>query len=103
MPAMSPSPDFVLAVDFGGTKLDVATAAPAGRIPTAAPRPTAARDARILPAERLDTDAAGGAEQAVERALATARRLRDATALQTGGTLVAARAPRPGPRAAHPH
>jgi glucokinase len=81
MPAMSPSPDFVLAVDFGGTKLDVATAA---------------LDGRILTAERLDTDAAGGAEQAVERALATARRLRDATALQTGGTLVAAGASSPG-------
>lgn len=75
------SPDFVLAIDFGGTKLDVATAA---------------LDGRILLAQRLETEAAGGAEQAVERALSAARALRDATASQTGGLLLAAAAASPG-------
>ena len=75
------SPDFVLAVDFGGTKLDVATATLAGD---------------VLRSQRLDTDAASGAEQAVERALAAARALRDATTAQTGGVLVAAGAASPG-------
>jgi glucokinase len=80
--ALSPSSsDFVVAVDFGGTKLDVATAT---------------LDGRIVLAQRLDTDAAGGAEQAVDRALATARALSETTAGQTGGRLVAAGAASPG-------
>jgi len=81
MSATPPPPDFVLALDFGGTKVDVATATP---------------DGRILATERLETDAARGAEQALERALDTARALRDATAAATGGALLAAAAASPG-------
>jgi glucokinase len=77
----SPAPDFVVAVDFGGTKLDVATAA---------------LDGRVLETRRLETDAAGGAEQAVARALDCARALSAATAQATGGALVAAAASSPG-------
>jgi glucokinase len=74
-------PDFVVAVDFGGTKLDVATAT---------------LDGRILATERLRTDAAGGADQAVDRALDCARELCVTTARSTGGRLVAAGASSPG-------
>src|SRR4051812_30757928 len=81
MPEPFLSEDFVLAVDFGGTKLDVATAT---------------LDGRILAAQRLETDAGAGAEQAVARALDTGRTLRSATAAQTGGALVAAAASSPG-------
>ncbi|HEY4098016.1 MAG TPA: ROK family protein [Baekduia sp.] len=81
MPA-SPSPTgFVLAIDFGGTKLDVATATLDGRIATT---------------RRLATDAAGGADQAVARALDCARSLIAETAAETGGRLVAAGAASPG-------
>src|SRR4051794_17179409 len=73
--------DFVVAIDFGGTKLDVATAK---------------LDGEILATERLGTDAADGAEQAVERALATARTLAAQAARTTGGRLVAAGAASPG-------
>jgi glucokinase len=52
----------VLALDFGGTKVDVATAT---------------SDGRILAAERISTDASLGAEQVVERAIAAARDLVD--------------------------
>jgi glucokinase len=76
-----PSPDFVLAVDFGGTKLDVATAT---------------LDGRILAVERLETEAANGAEQAVTRALACARTLSEAAAATTGGRLLTAAASSPG-------
>jgi glucokinase len=76
-----PTPDFVVAIDFGGTKLDVATA----RL-----------DGGVLATQRLDTDAAGGAEQAVARALECARALAERTAEQTGGALVAAAASSPG-------
>jgi glucokinase len=81
MPDASPSPDFVVAIDFGGTKLDVATAG---------------LDGEVLATERLHTDAAGGAEQAVGRALDCARALAGTTASATGGTLVAAAASSPG-------
>jgi glucokinase len=81
MAALSPTPDFVVAIDFGGTKLDVATAT---------------LDGEILATERLDTDAADGAEQAVQRALTTARALAAAAATTTGGRLVAAGAASPG-------
>jgi glucokinase len=77
----SPSAGFVVAIDFGGTKLDVATAS---------------IDGEILASERLQTDAAGGADQAVERALDAARALCDATAETTGGRLLAAGASSPG-------
>jgi glucokinase len=81
MTVPSPSPDFVLAIDFGGTKLDVATAT---------------LDGDVLLSQRLETDAAGGADQAVDRALDVARALRDASAAQTGGRLAAAGAASPG-------
>jgi glucokinase len=81
MAGRSPSPDFVLALDFGGTKIDVATAA---------------LDGEILATERLETDAPAGAAQAVERALDRARALRAATAATTGGRCVAAGAASPG-------
>ena len=55
----------VLALDFGGTKVDVATAT---------------SDGRILAAERISTDASLGAEQVVERAIAAARGLVDGDA-----------------------
>jgi glucokinase len=81
MATASSSPDFVVAIDFGGTKLDVATAG---------------LDGTIVATVRLVTDAAGGAEQAVERALACARDLAETTAEATGGDLVAAAASSPG-------
>src|SRR4051794_19029628 len=81
MPDALTTSDFVVAVDFGGTKLDVATAT---------------LDGRLLAGERLETDAAAGADQAVDRALACARALRDATEELTGGRLVAAAASSPG-------
>jgi glucokinase len=76
----SPS-DFIVAVDFGGTKLDVATAT---------------LDGRIVAGDRLETDAQRGAEQAVERALRCARELSETTAATTGGRLLAAAAASPG-------
>jgi glucokinase len=82
---VSPGPDrssgFVVAVDFGGTKLDVATAT---------------LDGRLLAVERLDTEAANGAEQAVTRARACARARVAAAAATTGGRLLAAAASSPG-------
>jgi glucokinase len=74
-------PDFVVALDFGGTKLDVATAS---------------LDGEILGTERLDTDAPAGAQQALDRALASARDLIATTATTTGGRCVAAGAASPG-------
>jgi glucokinase len=79
--ASDPPTPFVVAIDFGGTKLDVATAT---------------LDGRILAAERLDTDAPRGAEQAVTRALDRARALGEAAAATTGGRLLAAAASSPG-------
>jgi glucokinase len=80
-PASDHPSDFVVAVDFGGTKLDVATAGLNGR---------------LLAVERLETEASNGAEQAVERALACARTLSEAAAATTGGRLLAAGASSPG-------
>jgi glucokinase len=77
----TPSSDFVVAIDFGGTKLDVATATV---------------DGQIIATERLQTEAAGGADQAVERALDSARSLCERTAVTVGGRLVAAGASSPG-------
>jgi glucokinase len=81
MSASSPSSDFVVAIDFGGTKLDVATATV---------------DGRVVTTQRLWTEASGGADQAVERALECGRALSEATAATTGGRLVAAGASSPG-------
>jgi glucokinase len=80
--SLPPSPtDFILALDFGGTKVDVATAT---------------LDGRILTTQRLQTEAAGGADQAVQRALTCARALSDATAATTGGRPIAAGVSSPG-------
>jgi glucokinase len=68
---------FVLALDFGGTKIDVGTA----RV-----------DGELIHSERIDTLAAKGAVQAVERALAAAR----AVAERTEGDCLAAGAVSPG-------
>ncbi len=65
---------FVLGIDLGGTKIAAATARP---------------DGAIIRAERLPTEAQRGAEQAIRRALDTARRLAADTAVATGGELVA--------------
>jgi glucokinase len=73
--------DFVLGIDFGGTKIAVAVAA---------------RDGRILRSARIDTLAPRGARQAVERALHTAARLRAETTAATGGRCLGAGAVSPG-------
>ena len=62
--------DFVLGIDFGGTKIALATAT---------------LDGRLLESDRLDTDAGHGAAQAVDRALARADELLSATARNGGG------------------
>jgi glucokinase len=70
-------PGFVLALDFGGTKIDVGTA----RL-----------DGELIASERIDTQAELGAVQAVERALEAARRLAE----QADGDCVGAGAVSPG-------
>jgi glucokinase len=57
-------PEFVLALDFGGTKIDVGTA----RL-----------DGELVMSERIETQADQGAVQAVERAIDAARRLAERT------------------------
>ena len=69
--------EFGIATDFGGTKIDVGTA----RL-----------DGELVLSERLETLAERGAVQAVERALATARRL----AAETDGVCLGAGAASPG-------
>src|SRR5689334_16828589 len=75
--ALAPSTPhgLVLALDFGGTKVDVATAT---------------ADGRVVASDRLPTDAANGAEQVVDRALAAAH------ALVGDAPLLAAAASSPG-------
>jgi glucokinase len=51
---------FVLGIDFGGTKVALATAG---------------ADGRVIRTDRIETLASGGAAQAVERAIETSRRL----------------------------
>lgn len=70
-------PEFVLALDFGGTKIDVGTA----RL-----------DGELIASERIDTHADRGAVQAVERAIEVARRLAE----QTDGDCAGAGAVSPG-------
>ncbi|PWI41912.1 ROK family protein [Streptomyces sp. ICBB 8177] len=72
--------DFVLGIDFGGTKIAIAAAD---------------RTGRVLRSLRLDTLAADGAAQAVERALRAARETREALET-TGGQCLAAGAVSPG-------
>ena len=74
-------PAFVLGIDFGGTKIALATAA---------------LDGRVMESDRLDTDAAGGAVQAVDRALARADDLLAATTRDGGGRCLAVSAVSPG-------
>ena len=72
--------DFVLGIDFGGTKIALATAA---------------LDGRLLEFDRLDTEAAHGAVQAVDRTVERARGLVSATT-RNGGRCVAVSAVSPG-------
>jgi glucokinase len=73
--------DFVLAIDFGGTKIAVATAG---------------LDGELLESLRLDTEAPRGATQAVERALASVRRLLARTGAVRDGRPLAVGAVSPG-------
>jgi glucokinase len=72
--------DFVLGIDFGGTKIALATAA---------------LDGRLLESARLETEAGHGAVQAVDRALARAQVLLSETT-RNGGRCVAVSAVSPG-------
>jgi glucokinase len=72
--------DFVLGIDFGGTKIALATAA---------------LDGRLLESDRLETEAGHGAVQAVDRALARAQDLLAATT-RDGGRCVGVSAVSPG-------
>jgi glucokinase len=69
--------EFVLALDFGGTKVDVGTAR---------------RDGELILSERIETNAERGALQAVERAIDAARSLAE----RTDGDCVGAGAVSPG-------
>jgi len=72
--------DFVLGIDFGGTKIALATAA---------------LDGSLLASDRLETDADRGAVQAVDRALARGQELLSETT-RNGGRCVAVSAVSPG-------
>src|SRR4051794_36147309 len=71
------TPGFVLALDFGGTKIDVGTAT---------------LDGRLVSSERIETRAGDGAVQAVERAIDLAKNLAE----RTGGDCLGAGAVSPG-------
>src|SRR3954451_8300715 len=71
------APGFVLAIDFGGTKIDVGSAS---------------FDGDLLLSERIDTHAERGAAQAVERALDAAREIVE----RTDGDCLAVGAVSPG-------
>jgi glucokinase len=73
--------DFVLGIDFGGTKIALATAA---------------LDGGLLESDRLETEAGHGAIQAVDRALARAQDLISAAARNGGGRCLAVSAVSPG-------
>ncbi len=73
--------DFILAIDFGGTKTAVASAEMTGS---------------ILKRARLDTNAAGGAQQLLERTSALARALIERTAREVEGQCVAVGVVTPG-------
>ena len=79
--AGAPQRDFVLGIDFGGTKIALATATLEGR---------------LMESDRLDTDAGQGAVQAVDRAVARAEQLLAAAARDGGGRCVAVSAVSPG-------
>lgn len=73
--------DFVLAIDFGGTKVAVATADMMGS---------------ILKQMRLDTNAANGAQQVLERTMSAAHTLIEQTVAEMGGACVAVGVATPG-------
>src|SRR5436309_1197371 len=73
--------DFVVAIDFGGTKVAIATADATGT---------------ILKQTRIDTNASQGARQLLERTIVTAQALIERTAAETGGRCVAAGVATPG-------
>jgi glucokinase len=79
--ARSVERDFVLAIDFGGTKMALATADLGGE---------------PIESARLDTDAARGATQAVERALQRAQELLAITEQARDGRCLAVGAVSPG-------
>jgi glucokinase len=73
--------DFVLAIDFGGTKIAIGAAA---------------LDGELIAAERIETRAERGAGQAVERAVELARELTARVAETAGGACRAVGAVSPG-------
>jgi glucokinase len=79
--AGAPERDFVLGIDFGGTKIALATATLCGR---------------LMESDRLDTDAGRGAVQAVDRAVARAEELLAAAARDGAGRCIAVSAVSPG-------
>ncbi len=73
--------DFVIAIDFGGTKVAIATADTMGS---------------ILKQARLDTNASRGAQQILERTTVTAQALIEQTVAEVGGHCVAVGVATPG-------
>jgi glucokinase len=73
--------DFVLAIDFGGTKVDLATADTQGT---------------LLHTTRLDTNAVQGARYVLERTMARARQLVRRTETERSGHVLAVGAASPG-------
>jgi glucokinase len=73
--------DFVVAIDFGGTKVAVATAGTTGS---------------ILQQARIDTNASQGAQQILERTTDTAQALIERTLAEMGGHCVAVGVATPG-------
>jgi glucokinase len=73
--------DFVLGIDFGGTKIAIASADLEGN---------------LLEQSRIETLASRGAMQAIERTLARTRSMMAHTAEKTGGHCIAAGAVSPG-------
>ena len=73
--------DFVVAIDFGGTKVAVATANTTGS---------------ILQQARIDTNASQGAQQILERTTDTAQVLIERTVAEVGGQCIAVGVATPG-------
>jgi glucokinase len=73
--------DYVLGIDFGGTKIALATAT---------------LDGELMESDRLDTDAGRGAEQAVDRTVVRAEELLATASRNGGGRCVAVSAVSPG-------
>ncbi len=73
--------DFVVAIDFGGTKVAVATADKTGT---------------ILEQTRIDTNASQGAQQLLERTIVTVQALVERTCFRVGGHCVAVGVATPG-------